>query len=116
MLNIRLNKDALAFAQELIKQGKFIKTKKKWEKEQPTQEQEDHFLTTHAWHEYGLWFLAINCEESQGTKGYYILPHGNFHVVCYSALTAAQTDAQQNNNFEIVEATSTLLALIDEQS
>lgn len=116
ILNLRLNKDAFAFAQEQIKQGKFTKNKKTWEKEQPTAAQEDQFLTTHAWHDYGLWFLAINCEESQGTKAYYTFPIGNFQAICYSGLTAAQKDAQQNNNFEIVEAATTLCKLIDEQS
>ena len=115
-LNLRLNKDAFAFAQELIKQGKFTKNKKIWEKEKPTEAQEDQFLTTHAWHNYGLWFLAINCEESQGTKAYYTFPLGNFQTIYYSALLAAQNDAQQNNNFEIVEAAITLCKLIDEQA
>ena len=89
-LNLRLNKDAFSFAEEQLNKDNFLKSKKIWEQEQPTPAQEDSFLTTHSWHGYRLWFLALNCDESQGTKAYYTCAQGNFEKICYSALVAAK--------------------------
>ncbi len=114
--NLRLNKDAVIFAQEQISKGNYLNTKKTWEKEKPTAENEDGYLATHAWHNYGLWFLAINCEESQGTKAYYEFPLGNFDKIYYSALVAAKTRAEEYHHSEIVNATTMLIELIDQKA
>jgi len=113
--NLRLNKDAIIFAQEQIKQNNYSSAKKTWEKEKPTPEQEEAFLAHHAWHNYGLWFLAINCEESQGTKTYYEFPLGNFEKICYSALVAAKARAEEYHHSEIAQAATMLMELIESE-
>lgn len=114
MLNLRLNKDAFAFAQEQINKGNYSITKA-WEKEKPTSEQESAFLAYNSWHNYSLWFLAINCEESQGTKAYYEFPLGDFKKISHAALVAVKKRAEEYDHSELINAATTLMHHIEKQ-
>ncbi len=113
--HLRLNKDAVSFAQDQINNGNYVHNKKTWEKEKPSPESEDAYLANHAWHNYGLWFLAINCEESQGTKAYYEFPLGNFEKIYYSALVAAKQHAEEYHHSELASAATMLIQLIEQK-
>jgi len=108
---VELNHQAVAFAKNLIKQGK-IDRDGDWSAHQPTPETENEFLADHSYEEYGNWFLAINPGANPETKERYEFPYGNFQTVCRAGLIAAEQRAGQYHRTEIKAAVRELLDLI----
>ena len=110
----QLNKDALAYAKELIKQGKFDDADGSWKEKQPSTEEENRFIDKHSIDEYGKWHLGIDTGEAKENKGRYKFPYGDFKKVQRDGLIAAKQRAGQNDYQDIEKAADELLNVLEQ--
>lgn len=111
---MKRNKAAVQHAKDLIKDGKII-ADSDWSEDQPSSDDENKFLDQHGWDEYSKWFLAIDTDENEETKGHYNFPFGDFKKVHRDGVIAAKQRAAQYDYAEIEKAADELLTLIDER-
>ena len=109
---MKLNKKAFEHAQSLIRNGEVAKDSD-WSEAQPSPDDENQFLEKHSWDEYATWFLAIDTDENEETKGHYNYPFGDFDVAHRSALIAAKQRASEYDHLAIANAADELLEHID---
>ena len=62
---------------------------------------------------YGEWFLGVDDEKGEETKGRYSFPFGDFRKVHRCAVISLESRASQNDHDDIARATKNLLELID---
>src|SRR5207248_7311277 len=75
--SIKLNKNASAFAAELIKEGHVITDGKgAWSKHRPSADEENEFIRVHGFGEYAKWHLGIDDRYPENTKSRYKFPYG----------------------------------------
>jgi hypothetical protein len=110
---MKLNKDAFAHAKSLIESGKVVKDSD-WSEVQPSTDEENKYLGDDNYDKYGKWFLALDTDENEGTKGHYNFPYGDFDKVHRSALIAAKQRAEQYDYTDIEDAADKLIEQIDQ--
>ena len=72
-----VNEEAVAKARDLIDRRQYV-LRSRWSEVQPTADDEDAFLETHDWDEYGEWHLGITVDASPETKGRHAFVYGDF--------------------------------------
>ncbi|HVW99823.1 MAG TPA: hypothetical protein VHA52_05250 [Candidatus Babeliaceae bacterium] len=115
---IKLNEEALSYAEKLIDGKLEVEHGKKWnwQEHRPTPDESAKFLNTHYLRtEYGLWFLGIDTEKPDTSKEHYVYPYGDLKIVHREALVAARDKANKDGHHEIARAAEKLLKLIDAQ-
>ncbi|HEX9355545.1 MAG TPA: hypothetical protein VF933_17225 [Streptosporangiaceae bacterium] len=71
-MSARLNKQSCAFAQDQIGNGHVVLDQRDdWSEHQPCTRQENEFIESHGWDQYGHWHLGIDDEASERTKARY---------------------------------------------
>ncbi|REF31271.1 hypothetical protein [Calidifontibacter indicus] len=110
-----VNKMAVTHARKLIREGKVV-TKSQWGDAQPDANQENEFLDSHSWTEYGAWHLALVDGATEQTKGRYGFGFGDFDKVHRSGLLACQYRAAEWKHREIEDAATKLLRYLDDQT
>jgi hypothetical protein len=107
--NLKLNKDAFAFAAQLIKEGRFVADSKgEWRQHRPSTKIENEFIRRNGFGEYAKWYLAIDSRFAENTKRRYKFPYGDFKNVHRCGLLAAKARARQYGYIEIDEAAGEL--------
>lgn len=106
-----LNPTAMAYAEQLIQQGR-VDRDGDWAANQPTTESGDQFLANHNYEEYSKWHLGVNPDANPNTKECYEFPYGNFKKVFKSGLIAAEQRAGQYHHEDIKAAARKLLDMI----
>jgi hypothetical protein len=62
---------------ELINEEKFVFDERDaWSEHRPSAQEENEFIRLHGFAEYGKWYLGINDEKPEDTKGHYEFPYG----------------------------------------
>ena len=113
---VKLNKRAYEHAQRLIEKGKCIDDERDaWSDHHPSTQTEEEFIEKNGFFDYGKWFLGVNNEYREDTKRYYEFPFGDFENVHRCGMLAAQSRAGQSKHFDVENAATELLAVIDEQ-
>jgi hypothetical protein len=111
---VKLNRVAFDFAQELIIAGHFVFDERDaWSEHQPSAQEEDEFLEAHGFREYAKWYLGINEEKHENTKGRYEFPYGDFENVHRCGVLTAESRAGQYKHFDIENAAAHLHGMID---
>ncbi|SRR6266700_4738399 len=111
---VKLNQRAFEHAKNLIEQGKFVFDEKDmWSEHQPSAQDENQYLQKHGFAEYGKWYLGIETEEDEDTKGRYKFPYGDFEKVHRCGVLAAESRAGQYKHDDIENAATHLHGLID---
>lgn len=111
---VTLNRTAFAYAQQLVKQGKFkFDERDAWSEHQPSTQKENEFVRTHGIREYAKWHLGIDEEEAENAKGRYKFPYGDFAVVHRCGVLSAESRAGQYKHFDVERAAADLLRMID---
>jgi hypothetical protein len=78
---VTLNQRAYEHAKELT-EGKFVFDERDvWSEYQPSAQEENEFIRLHGFAEYGKWYLGINDEKPEDTKGHYEFPYGDFNDI-----------------------------------
>ena len=110
---MKLNKDSFDKAKSMIQSGKVVEDSD-WSDVQPSTDDENKFLKKNGWDQYSDWFLALDTEESDETKGHYNFPYGDFENVHRSAVIAIKQRAGQYDYDDIEKAADKLLEAIDQ--
>ncbi len=114
---VKLNKKGYDNARKLIKQGHCVKDERDaWSEDAPSTQKQNEFLKKHGFNEYEKWFLGVDDEKTEGTKGRYEFPFGDFKDVHRCAVISAESRAGQYKHHEIEKAFKQLLDEIDSQS
>jgi hypothetical protein len=112
--NLKLNESGLAFAEQLIREGRVVADNKgAWSTHQPSTEEENRFIRLYGFNEYAKWHLGIDPRFAENTKQRYKFPYGDFHRVRRSAILAAQNRATQFKYSDIEAAAISLRKMIE---
>lgn len=116
-MRVTLNKKALEFAKEMIRQGKFSDKRGRADADhaKPTATQEEEFLKNHSWEEYGHWYLGVHNDRPQNSHSRYEFPIGDFQEIHRSDLLAVQKKAHSHNFDDIANGAKELVELIDKK-
>lgn len=111
-----VNQAAVAFARELIEDGRVDRERGDWQEVEPTPDEENSYIEENGWDAYGRWFLAVDAEADRQTKGSYSFPIGDFRRIVRAGVIAAEARAGQYDHTEIEAAAKGLLEVIDTDS
>lgn len=113
-MTVQVNKAALSFAKQRIKDGDFS-ADSNWSDSQPSADDENKYLDKHGWDGYSRWFLAVDTGDDKETKQCYKFPIGDFKKVHRSGVIAAKQRAAQNDYGSVESAADELLTLLDRE-
>jgi len=111
---VKLNDRAFDYAKKLITDGHFVSDERDaWSEHRPSAQQENEFIREHGLMEYGRWYLGINNDEPEDTKGHFEFPYGDFKDVHRCAVLSAESRAGQYKHLDIERAAAHLHGMID---
>jgi hypothetical protein len=111
---IKLNRQAVAHARSLVRQGRTVKDERDaWSEHQPSAAQENAFIEAHGFAEYAKWHLGVDDRARPGTKAHYKFPYGDFKKVHRCAVLSAESRAGQYKYLDVEKAAASLHGLID---
>jgi hypothetical protein len=113
-MTVKLNEKAFAHAKSLIEKSQTTKDERDdWSEHAPTADEQNKYLDKHGWSDYSLWFLGIDTDMSEETKGRYEFPYGDFHRLHRCGIISAESRAAQHNHDTITKALAELHKLLD---
>ena len=80
MPSYSLNDRAVSAARRLIEARQYV-LDSDWGEVQPSAEDENHFLESHSWDEYGDWHLGLTEGATEQTKAKHGFVYGDFRRV-----------------------------------
>jgi hypothetical protein len=110
-----LNERAVARARALIQSRQYV-LNSDWGKVQPKAAEENAYLASHSWEEYGEWHLGLTEGPADDTKARYAFVYGDFRRLHRTGLIACHYRAAEWRHKEIELAAHELLQLLDEAS
>ncbi len=111
---LTLNQRAFEHAKALISKGQFVFDERdSWSEHRPSAERENEFLHSRGFSEYRKWYLGVNDERPENTKGHYEFPYGDFEKVHRCGVLTAESRAGQYKHFDIENAAAHLHGMID---
>ena len=108
----RVHDDGVAKARKLIDSGQYD-TSSDWSDASPSADEENAKIERDGYEGYGEWHLAVDDEASEGTKGRYRFPYGDFRRVNRNGLVSAKQRAAQNGHDDVERAAGDLLDHLD---
>lgn len=112
MASYSVNKRGVAKAMALIDARQYV-LRSTWGDVQPTADDENAFLESHSWEEYGEWHLALADGANDETKARYAFVFGDFRRLHRMGLIACQYRAAEWGHKEIELAAHDLLQQLD---
>jgi hypothetical protein len=115
MAEYTLNKVAVAHARELIDKRQFV-LDSDWGESQPSAEDENRFLKSHSWDEYGAWHLGLTAGATDETKARYAFVFGDLRRIHRTGIIACHFRAAEWRHKAIELAAHELLQYLDEKA
>ncbi len=115
MASYEVNHDAVDKARALIDARQYV-LDSNWGDVQPSTDDENAFLDTHTWGEYGAWHLGLTVGANDETKGRHGFVFGDFRRVHRSALIACVYRAGEWRHKDVELAAHDLLQHLDATS
>jgi hypothetical protein len=112
MARYSINERAVARAKRLIEARQYV-LDSDWGEVQPRADDENTYLESHTWDEYGEWFLGLTEGATDETKGRYAFVYGDFRRLHRTGLIACHYRAAEWRHKEIELAAHDLLQLLD---
>ncbi|MEV6283893.1 hypothetical protein [Kribbella sp. NPDC051770] len=113
-MTVKLNQKAFDHAKGLIDAGRTAKDERDdWSEHAPTADQENTYLDKHGWQDYSQWYLGLETDMDEETKGRYKFPYGDFRRLHRCGVISAESRAAQNDYDDVAKALKTLLELLD---
>jgi hypothetical protein len=112
MPNYRVNKAGVSHAKQLIKDGS-VDRDTAWSKAAPDAGEENEVIEGDGYATWSKWHLAEDLDASEGTKGRFRFPYGDFEKVNRAAVIHAKQRASQNGHDDILEAADEVLEALD---
>jgi hypothetical protein len=114
-LAVTLNERAFNHAQRLVKEHRVVlDDRDDWSEHRPSTEAENKYLEEHGFAEYQKWYLGIDDEQGEETKGRYKFPYGDFENIHRCGVLSAEVRAGQNKYTDIERAAAHLHGMLDE--
>jgi hypothetical protein len=110
-----VNRKAVARARELIRGRQYV-LDSDWGDVQPKAAEQNAYLESHSWEEYGEWHLGLTDGAPDETKARHGFVYGDFRRVHRSGIIACHYRAAEWRHKEIELAAHELLQLLDETS
>ena len=92
MATYRVNPAAVAHAEQLIDARQYVLVSD-WGRVQPRAEQENAYLESHSWDEYGAWHLGLTDGAKDETKARHAFVLGDFRRIPQTAAGLSQGPA-----------------------
>jgi hypothetical protein len=115
MAKYTVNPRALEKAKRLIESRQYV-LQSEWGETKPRADDENRFLETHSWEEYGEWHLGLTDGPADDTKARYAFVYGDLRRLHRSGLIACHYRAAEWRHKEIELAAHELLQLLDKQA
>ncbi|MBA3689904.1 MAG: hypothetical protein H0W82_00640 [Actinobacteria bacterium] len=115
MASYAVNDRAVKHAQHLIEARQYV-LDSEWGEVQPTAEDENVYLASHSWEEYGAWHLGLTEGATDETKSRYAFVYGDLRRVHRSGLIACEYRAAEWRHKEVELAAHRLLQRLDDVS
>ena len=115
MASYSVNGRALEKARRLIRSRQYV-LDSDWGDVQPKASEENAFLRSHSWTEYGEWHLGLTEGANDDTKRRYAFVYGDFRRLHRSGLIACQYRAAEWRHKDVELAAHELLQLLDAKS
>jgi hypothetical protein len=113
-MTIQLNKDALSHAHGLLRSGDVVRDERDdWSEHAPSTQDENDFIDEHGMAEYARWHLGEDPSVTEGTKGRYSFPFGDFTRLHRCAVVSGESRAGQYDHGSVEKALKDLLGDID---
>ncbi|MDX6309099.1 MAG: hypothetical protein QOI06_2145 [Nocardioidaceae bacterium] len=87
-----------------------------WGQAQPKAADENAFLESHSWDDYGAWHLGLTEGPADQTKARYAFVYGDFRRLHRTGLIACVYRASEWRHKEVEVAAHDLLQYLDEKS
>ena len=111
---VRLNEDALAHARGMVRRDEVVHDERDdWSEDAPSAQDGNEFIEKHGMAEYAKWHLAEDTDKTEGTKGRYLFPYGDFSRVHRCAVISGESRAGQYRHDSVEKALKELLEDID---
>jgi hypothetical protein len=109
-----LNKRAFEHAKRLVEKGRYVFDEKDiWSEHQPSAQKENKYIEENGFEEFGKWYLGVDTDEKEDTKGRYKFPYSDFTKVHRCGVLAAENRAGQYKYNDIEQAAAHLYGMID---
>src|ERR1043165_4186729 len=115
MPTYNVNRAAVARARELIEAHRYV-LRSDWGLRQPRADDENRYLESHSWDEYGAWHLGLTDGAPDDTKARYAFVFGDLRRLHRSGIVACYYRAAEWGHREIYVAAHELLLLLDEKT
>lgn len=113
-MTVKLNNRAFDHAKELVNEGRVVfDDRDAWSEHKPSAQQENEFIRSYGFNEYSKWYLGIDDEKGEHTKGRYKFPYGDFENVHRCGVLAVESRAGQYKYQDIKFAAAHLHGMID---
>lgn len=116
-MTVKLNHAAVSHANGLIRSGKAVHDERDdWSEHAPSADDENAFIDKHGMAEFAKWHLAEDTEKTEGTKGRYLFPYGDFKKIHRCALISGESRAGQYDHGTVENAIKDLLTAVDKKA
>ncbi len=115
MASYIVNERGVARARQLIEARQYV-LDSEWGEVQPKAADENSFLESHSWEDYGEWHLGLTEGPGEETKARYAFVYGDFRRLHRSGLIACHYRAAEWRHKEIELAAHDLIQLLDSTS
>ena len=113
-MTVELNEAALTHARGLLRRNDVAYDERDdWSEHAPSTDEENAFIDNEGMAEFAKWHLGEDTDKTEGTKGRYLFPYGDFTQLHRCAVISGESRAGQYNYDSIVDALSDLLDAID---
>jgi hypothetical protein len=107
-----VNDEAVRHAKRLIDARRYV-VRSRWQDAQPRARDQNAFLKSHSWEEYGAWHLGLTEGAADETKARHAFVYGDFRRVHRMGLIACHYRAAEWRHKEIELAAHELLQYLD---
>jgi hypothetical protein len=107
-----VNRRAVAYARSLIDSRQYV-LDSDWGESQPTADDQNAFLASHSWQEYGEWHLGLTEGASDESKARYGFVFGDFRRIHRTGLIACEYRAAEWRHKAVELAAHNLLQRLD---
>jgi hypothetical protein len=115
MASYSVNERAVARAQRLIDARQYV-LDSDWGEVQPRAQDENKYLESHSWEEYGDWHLGLTAGASEETKARYGFVYGDFRRIHRTGIIACLYRAAEWRHKDVELAAHALLQRLDAAS
>ena len=113
-MEVILNKRAYEHTKRLVEKGSYVFDEKDlWSEHQPSAQEENEHIEENGFEEFGKWYLGVDTDEKEDTKGRYKFPYSDFAKVHRCGVLAAENRAGQYKYNDIEQAAAHLHGMID---